>query len=721
MRGNTCHYVCADDTHGTPIMLRAEKEGITPEQLIARVWQEHYDDFAAFHVEFDNYGSTNSDETRQCAETIYATLKDKGLIEVRSIEQYYDPAKNMFLPDRFIKGECPKCHAKDQYGDNCEACGAAYAPTELINPYSAVSGAKPELRNSDHYFFKLSAPSCQQFLREWTRSGALQPEAANKMQEWLGAEGENKLTDWDISRDAPYFGFKIPGTEDKYFYVWLDAPVGYMGSFKQLCNLPSPASGRGAGGEGAPLNFDDYWKQGSDAELYHFIGKDILYFHALFWPAMLQHAGFRTPTKLFAHGFLTVNGEKMSKSRGTFITARSYIDHIKNTEYLRYYYAAKLNGTMEDLDLNLEDFVAKVNSDLIGKYINIASRTAGFVSKNFNGEIPLVHQRWIEDMNGKREKPFWDGLKKLMRSSEEIASAYEQRDFGKALRLIMALADETNRYIDDKEPWVVAKRVVNNPDEKAILADTCSNALNAFRLLTLYLKPVLPTLAENVEIFFNIPPLTWDDAQTLLPANHRINDYKHLMTRLDSKLIEAMVAANQESLKPMTEAHSQQRHAEAQQHHAPSQALPPSPPFSKGGVAAGAPANGGTSVTPPFEKGGAGGILPIAETISIDDFGKIDLRVARIANAEHVEGAEKLLKLTLDIGEAQPRTVFAGIKSAYDPEKLKGRMTVMVANLAPRKMKFGLSEGMVLAASGETPGLFILSPDDGAQPGMRIK
>jgi len=377
MRGNTCHYVCADDTHGTPIMLRADNEGITPEQLIARVWQEHYDDFAAFHVAFDNYGSTNSNETKEFAQGIYRKLKAENLIEVRSIEQYYDPVKNMFLPDRFIKGECPKCHAKDQYGDNCEVCGAAYAPTDLINPFSAVSGAKPELRNSDHYFFKLSADSCQKFLREWTRSGSLQNEAANKMQEWLGTEGENKLTDWDISRDAPYFGFEIPDAPGKYFYVWLDAPVGYMGSFKQLCNKTG-------------IDFNDYWKQGSDAELYHFIGKDILYFHALFWPAMLQHAGFRTPTKLFSHGFLTVNGEKMSKSRGTFITARSYIDHIKNTEYLRYYYAAKLNGSMEDLDLNLDDFVAKVNSDLIGKYINIASRAAPFLTKLGGGCISAV-------------------------------------------------------------------------------------------------------------------------------------------------------------------------------------------------------------------------------------------------------------------------------------------------------------------------------------------
>jgi len=663
MRGNTCHYVCADDTHGTPIMLRAGNEGITPEQLIARVWQEHFDDFSAFYIAFDNYGSTNSGETKEFAQGIYRTLKAKGLIEVRSIEQFYDPVKNMFLPDRFIKGECPKCHAKDQYGDNCEVCGAAYAPTELINPYSAVSGAKPELRNSDHYFFKLSADSCQQFLREWTRSGSLQPEAANKMQEWLGAEGENKLTDWDISRDAPYFGFEIPDAPGKYFYVWLDAPVGYMGSFKQLCSLPSP-SGRGAGGEGSPLNFDDYWKQGSDAELYHFIGKDILYFHALFWPAMLQHAGFRTPTKLFAHGFLTVNGEKMSKSRGTFITARSYIDHIKNTEYLRYYYAAKLNGSMEDIDLNLEDFVAKVNSDLIGKYINIASRCAGFISKKFVGKLGNCDAAASAEF-------------KTAFDSNEIARCFEERDYARALREIMRLADVANQYIAEKAPWTMAKQ----EGKEAELHEVCSTALTLFRDLTLYLKPVLPELAAQVERFLNIGPLTWQDSWQPLPAGHTINPYQHLATRLDPKLIEAMVAANQESLKPMTESHSEQRHAEHQQK----------------------------------------AIEPISETINIDDFGKIDLRVARIVNAEHVETANKLLKLTLDIGEENPRTVFAGIKSAYDPEKLKGRMTVMVANLAPRKMKFGLSEGMVLAASGETPGLFILSPDDGAQPGMRIK
>ena len=701
MQGNECHYVCADDTHGTPIMLRAEKEGVTPEQLIDRVWHEHKADFDGFHVEFDNYGSTNSSENRECAETIYKALKAKSLIEVRSIEQFYDPLKQMFLPDRFIKGECPKCHAKDQYGDNCEACGAAYAPTELINPYSAVSGAKPELRSSDHYFFKLSADSCQHFLREWTRSGTLQPEAANKMQEWLGAEGENKLTDWDISRDAPYFGFEIPDAPGKYFYVWLDAPVGYMGSFKQLCARNG-------------LDFDEYWKPDSKTELYHFIGKDILYFHALFWPAELHHAGFRTPTKLFAHGFLTVNGEKMSKSRGTFITADSYLKQGLNPEYLRYYYAAKLNGTMEDLDLSLDDFVARVNSDLVGKYINIASRCAGFITKRFNGKLASeLIDRWLPDQlenakytvtSGNQIRPnsqtdrainltFDMNLVKLLPMMQGdasiIAALYEQREFGKAVRRIMELADLCNTYVDRLAPWALAKNFEDNEEQIHI---GCSIALNAFRLLALYLKPVLPMLAENIESFLNIPPLKWEDSQTLLPNGHTINPYQHLMTRVDQKQIDAMIEANKETLVPPP---SPTRHAEAQQH-------TPSPHPS------------------PLQGEGAN-VGAIAPTISIDDFSKVDLRVAKIVNAEHVEGAEKLLKLTLDIGEAQPRTVFAGIKSVYDPEKLKGRMTVMVANLAPRKMKFGLSEGMVLAASGDAPGLFILIPDEGAQPGMRIK
>jgi len=681
MRGNECHYVCADDTHGTPIMLRAEKEGITPEQLIDRVWHEHKADFDGFHIEFDHYGSTNSNETREFAEQIYLKLKAAGLIEKRSVEQFYDPVKNMFLPDRFIKGECPKCHAKDQYGDNCEACGATYAPIELINPYSAVSGAQPERRNSDHYFFKLSDPRCQEFLRGWTigkltKEPPLQPEAANKMQEWLGTEGwvdseEHKLSDWDISRDAPYFGFKIPGTEDKYFYVWLDAPVGYMGSFKQLCDKTG-------------INFDEFWKQGSDTELYHFIGKDILYFHALFWPAMLQHAGLRTPTKLFAHGFLTVNGEKMSKSRGTFITADSYLKQGLNPEYLRYYYAAKLNGTMEDLDLSLEDFVAKVNSDLIGKYVNIASRCAGFITKKFDGKLLGRNPKFSSNGEQWLDKFLFERTDNnvLIERHEFISAAYERRDFGKALREIMLSTDIANKYIDEQKPWELAKQ--NGAEDQ--LHEVCSIALNMFRFLTAYLKPVLPQLALNVESFLNISKLEWADVRApytdkILPHDHLIGNYSHLMTRVDQKQIDAMIEANKQTLTPAADSHSQVRHAEAQQH----------------------------------------ALSPIAETISIDEFSKVDLRVARIVNAEHVEGAEKLLKLTLDIGEEKPRTVFAGIKSVYDPEKLKGRMTVMVANLAPRKMKFGLSEGMVLAASGETPGLFILSPDEGAQPGMRIK
>ncbi|MEQ1583028.1 MAG: methionine--tRNA ligase [Candidatus Nitrotoga sp.] len=672
MLGNTCHYVCADDTHGTPIMLRAEKEGITPEQLIDRVWHEHKADFDGFHVAFDHYGSTNSTETKEYAQAIYRKLKAAGLIEVRSVEQFYDPIKEMFLPDRFIKGECPKCHAKDQYGDNCEACGTTYAPIELINPYSAVSGAQPERRNSDHYFFKLV--NCQQDLYTWVNSNTgviitdkplsageiieqlprhsrIQLGARNKLNEWLNGA----LQDWDISRDAPYFGFEIPDTDGKkFFYVWLDAPVGYMGSFKKLCD----ATG---------IDFNDYWKQDSDAELYHFIGKDILYFHALFWPAMLQHAGFRTPTAIFAHGFLTVNGEKMSKSRGTFITADSYLKQGLNPEYLRYYYASLLNGTMGDIDLNLgsenEGFIAKINSDLVGKYINIASRCAGFISKRFEGKLA----------GGTSIYP----IERLQSHAPVLAEMFEKREYNFALREIMSLADEVNKFVDNAAPWVIAK----DPAQSQNLHWICTNAIQMFRLLTIYLKPVLPNLANEVEKFLNIPPLTWKNAQSLLPEGHVINSYQHLMTRVDIKKIDAMIEANKENLQPMTESHSPARHAEAQQH----------------------------------------AIAPIGDTISIDEFNKVDLRVAKIVNAEQVEGAEKLLKLTLDIGEAQPRTVFAGIKSAYDPEKLKGRMTVMVANLAPRKMKFGLSEGMVLAASGDAPGLFILSPDDGAQPGMRIK
>jgi methionyl-tRNA synthetase len=656
MRGNECWYVCADDTHGTPIMLRAQKEGIAPEELVARVYKEHTRDFAGFNVEFDNYYSTHSDETRFYSEDIYKKLQAAGLIEVRSIEQYYDPVKQMFLPDRFIKGECPKCGAKDQYGDSCEVCGAAYAPTDLKNPYSAVSGATPELRSSDHYFFRLSDPKCQAFLRSWTQEGNhVPPEAANKLQEWLGQVGENKLTDWDISRDAPYFGFEIPGAPGKYFYVWLDAPIGYMGSFRNLCTKKG-------------MNFDDWWGKNSKAELYHFIGKDILYFHALFWPAELEHAGYRTPTGVLPHGFLTVDGSKMSKSRGTFITAESYLKEGLNPEWLRYYFAAKLNGTMEDIDLNLTDFVARVNSDLVGKYINIASRCAGFLSKFFDGKLSFANGKALVDT--------------AVADGHLVADHFETRNYSQALREIMALADRINGEIAVAEPWKLAK----DESKRAELHDICSRALHGFHVLSILLRPVLPALTARVarELFGMERDFVWSDLGTL-PA--RVNAYQHLMQRIESKQVEALIMANKESLAPAPEAHSQQRHAEHQQAEAQSE-------------------------------------KQAAAHISIDDFAKVDLRIARIANAEHVEGAAKLLKLTLDVGPLGTRQVFAGIKSAYDPATLVGRLTVMVANLAPRKMKFGLSEGMVLAASdpeGKTAGLFLLSPDSGATPGMQVK
>jgi methionyl-tRNA synthetase len=645
MQGNTVHYVCADDTHGTPIMLRAEKEGITPEALIAKVHTEHYADFSEFLVEFDNYYSTNSPENKELASGIYKALKANGKIATKTIEQFYDPVKNMFLPDRFIKGECPKCHAKDQYGDSCEVCGATYNPTELINPFSAVSGAAPVRKETEHYFFKLS--ECSDFLRGWTRSGTLQQEAANKMNEWIGEAGENKLSDWDISRDAPYFGFEIPDAPGKYFYVWLDAPIGYMASFKNLCAKNG-------------LDFDEYWKADSKTELYHFIGKDILYFHALFWPATLEYSGYRKPTQVFSHGFLTVNGEKMSKSRGTFITARSYLDHIKNPEYLRYYYAAKLNGSMEDIDLNLEDFVARVNSDLVGKYINIASRTAGFINKRFAGKLVSANKHGVVEV--------------IKASAPDIAKAYEARDYSRALREIMRLADLANADVAEAAPWVVAKQEGDVAQSK--LHADCSSALEMFRLLTLYLKPALPDLAANIERFLSIAPLTWTSVIESFVDGHAINEYTHLITRVDPKHIDAMTEANKENL----------------QQSAPA-AASPAPTVSEN----------------------------VGDYISIDDFTKVDLRIAKIVNAEHVEGAEKLLRLTLEIGEATPRQVFAGIKSAYDPATLVGRLTVMVANLAPRKMKFGMSEGMVLAASDERGGPFILSPDAGAEAGMRIK
>ncbi len=657
------HYCCADDTHGTPIMLRAEQEGITPEALIARVLEEHKRDFAGFHVEFDHYYTTHSEETRKLSEAFYARLQAEQLIEVRPVEQFFDPVKQLFLPDRYIKGECPKCGAKDQYGDSCENCGATYNPTDLKNPYSVVSGAKPVRKSSDHHFFKLSDPRCRQFLEKWTQEDEhLQPEGRNKIREWF----DQGLHDWDISRDAPYFGFEIPGAPGKYFYVWLDAPIGYFGSFKKLADQ-----------SGGKIRFDDFVGEKSKHEMIHFIGKDILYFHALFWPAMLKFAGYRTPSHVYVNGFLTVDGVKMSKSRGTFITAESYLNQKLNPEWLRYYYAAKLGPTMEDIDLNLEDFVARVNSDLVGKYVNIASRAATLLTKFFDGKVddyaPLTGAG-VEAV-----------LRKIHDAEPEIAAYYEEREFGRVVRRIMELADEVNQFFDAKKPWELAKQHGKN---SPTLHKICSVTLEAFRLLTIYLAPITPSLAATAAGFLNAPFKTWRALHRPLtslralplgeglvhePENYggAINPYSHLMTRVDPKQITALVEANKETLQV------------------------------------------NTPTTTPAAAAESG-------TITIDDFNKVDLRVAKIANAELVEGADRLLKLTLDFGGAT-KTVFAGIKSAYDPESLKGRLTVAVANMAPRKMKFGVSEGMVLAASGDGPGIYILSPDTGAQPGMKVK
>ena len=645
LQGHEVYYVGADDTHGTPVMLRAEKEGLTPKQLIDRVWIEHKRDFDAFGISFDNYYSTDSEENEYLCRTMYLRLQEQGLIEARDIEQYYDPIKNMFLPDRFIKGECPKCHAKDQYGDSCEVCGTTYSPTDLLNPYSAVSGATPERRTSTHYFFKLSDPRCEQFLRDWVQ-GLAQPEATNKMREWLGEGDEHKLSDWDISRDAPYFGFEIPNAPGKYFYVWLDAPVGYYASFKNLCAKKG-------------LDFDEWTKPDSTTEQYHFIGKDILYFHTLFWPATLKFSGHRTPTNVFAHGFLTVDGAKMSKSRGTFITADSYIQTGMNTEWLRYYFAAKLNASMEDLDLNLDDFIARVNSDLVGKYVNIASRASGFLLKRFGGKIDDAA------MNDEL-------LLQLRAASATIAELYEAREYGKAMRAIMELTDAVNVFIDANKPWELAR--VEGQD--AELHRVCSICLEAFRILTVYLSPVLPTVAEKAYAFLNIASQMWTDVATPLNSANAINAYKHMLTRVEPTHVEKLLEANKQSLQATDSAVV------------------------------------------------AAEIEPIADTITIDDFVKIDLRIAKILECKAVEGSSKLLQLTLDAGEGKTRNVFSGIASMYQPEDLVGKLTVLVANLAPRKMKFGISEGMVLAASAKdgsnNKGIYILEPIAGAEPGMRI-
>ncbi len=659
MQGAEVNFVGADDTHGAPIMIAAEKAGKTPQQFVADIAAGRKPYLEGFHIRFDNWHSTDAPENHELARQIYRDLQAAGLIETRTIEQFFDPEKNMFLPDRFIKGECPRCHAKDQYGDNCENCGAVYAPTDLIEPYSALSGAKPVLKSSDHFFFQLSDPRCVAFLQEWTQDGRLQPEVANKVKEWFsvrtnpdGTTSEG-LGDWDISRDAPYFGIEVPDAPGKYFYVWLDAPVGYLASLKNLL-------------EKRGQSYDDYVAD-PQLEQYHFIGKDIVTFHTLFWPAMLKFSGRKTPDAVFVHGFLTVNnGEKMSKSRGTGLDPLKYLGLGMNAEWLRYYLAAKLNGRNEDIDFNAEDFMARVNSDLIGKFVNIASRAAGFLTKRFGGKLGT---------------PDADGaalLEALRAQAGAIAEAYERRDTARAVRETMLLADRVNEYVDARKPWELAKQ----EGQEAALQAACTTCIEAFRLLTLYLKPVLPSLAAQVEAFLNVQPLTFADAPALLGEGHAIGTYQHLMQRVDIKQLEALFEVPAASAAPA----------------------------AASAADAGADAPGGEAIAP---------------TITIDDFAKIDLRIALIVNCEPVEGSTKLLRLTLDVGEGRHRNVFSGIASAYRPEELVGKLTVMVANLAPRKMKFGISEGMVLAAShGDEkahPGIHVLNPWPGATPGMRVR
>lgn len=647
LRGHECHYCCADDTHGTPVMLAAQKQGIAPEDMIAKVREEHLADFTGFFIGYDNYYSTHSPENKQFSQDIYRALKANGKIESRVIEQLFDPEKQMFLPDRFVKGECPKCHAQDQYGDNCEVCGTTYSPTELINPYSAVSGAKPELRESEHFFFKLG--ECADFLKAWTSGNNphdgkphLQAEALNKMKEWLGEGEETTLSDWDISRDAPYFGFEIPDAPGKYFYVWLDAPVGYMASFKNLCDRIG-------------IDFDEYFKADSQTEMYHFIGKDILYFHALFWPAMLHFSGHRAPTGVYAHGFLTVDGQKMSKSRGTFITAKSYLEQGLNPEWMRYYIAAKLNSKIEDIDLNLQDFISRVNSDLVGKYVNIAARASGFIAKRFEGRL--------KDVSGSAL------LAKLAAESDTIAEQYENREYARALRDIMALADAVNEYVDANKPWELAKQ--EGQDER--LHEVCSELINAFTMLTAYLAPVLPQTAANAARFLNLDAITWANTRETL-GEHAINKYEHLMQRVEQKQVDDLIEANKQSIQTT-----------------------PAPAAEEG----------------KYEK--------VAEQASFDDFMKIDMRVAKVLNCEAVEGSTKLLKFDLDFG-FEKRIIFSGIAASYpNPAELNGRMVIAIANFAPRKMaKFGVSEGMILSAATAEGKLKLLDVDAGAQPGDKV-
>jgi methionyl-tRNA synthetase len=645
LRGHECYYVCADDAHGTPIMLRAQQEGITPEELINAMSVAHQKDFAGFNIQFDHYYSTHSPENKVLASHIYLSARNKGHIEQRTIKQAYDAEANMFLPDRFIKGECPKCGAPDQYGDNCEVCGATYDTTDVKNPVSVVTGTTPIEKETSHYFFKLK--DFEAFLKDFLDSGVVQKEIANKMKEWF----DEGLSNWDISRDAPYWGFQIPDTEDKYFYVWLDAPIGYLASFKKFCVDNS-------------IDFNEFWKPDSTAEVHHFIGKDIAYFHTLFWPALLNAGGFRTPTKVNCHGFLKVNGNKMSKSRGTFIQADCYLNHL-NPEWLRYYYAAKLSNTVEDIDLNLEDFISRVNSDVVGKVVNIASRCAGFINKKFNGKLSS-------------SLPDKELYQTFSDASETIAELYEERLYSKAVREIMRLADLANQYIDDAKPWVLAKEDGKEAEVQAV----CTQGLNMFRALMVYLKPILPALAESSETFLNSKTTDWNAVQTPL-LDHEITKFKALMTRVEAEKVDAMMAENKKILEAL------QAKAEKSNNQT------------------------NTVATPLVDD-------PISETINYDDFAKIDLRIAKIVEAKPVEKADKLLQLTLDIG-GETRNVFAGIKSAYEPEDLEGKLTVMVANLAPRKMRFGISEGMVLAAGPGGKDLFVLSPDEGAQPGMRVK
>ena len=660
MRGHETYFVCADDAHGTPIMLKAQELGITPEEMIKGVREERIKEFSDFHISFDNYHTTHSDENKEYSERIYNTLYAKGHIKTRTISQLYDPEKGMFLADRFVKGTCPKCKSEDENGDSCDNCGATYSPTEVLNPRSAISGATPVLKDSEHYFFDL--PAFESMLADWIRSGSLQEEVANKLTEWF----EQGLKQWDISRDAPYFGFEIPNAPGKFFYVWLDAPIGYMGSFKNLCDRDSS------------IDFDSFWNKDSDAELYHFIGKDIINFHSLFWPAMLEGAGFRKPTAVFAHGFVTVNGEKMSKSKGTFVKASTYLAHL-NPEYLRYYYATKLTHKIDDLDLNLEDFVQRVNSDLVGKVVNIASRCASFITKRFDGMLSTN----VDNQELANE---------VMAAGDSIAAHYEARDFGRGMREIMALADKVNEYIAIKEPW----QLVKDETKQQEVQDICSLGINMFRTLMIYLKPVLPVLADSTAEFLN-DELVWEGHKTLL-TDHKINKFKALLQRVDMDKVNAMTDASKENLLAKAD---DEKPAKAKKKAKQEKVV-----------------DNTAALNDPL------GSDPISEEIQFDDFAKIDLRIAKIVNAEHVEKADKLLKLTLALDSqenGETRQVFAGIKSAYQPEDLIGKLTVMVANLAPRKMRFGMSEGMVLAAGPGGKDLWILNPDDGAQPGMRVK